>query len=694
MATRTALAGSEPVQAGGQPAISVEPRALPWKNRWFMAASLALLLTFALSMYLSVRTESQTFDEPAHLYAGYSYWLRGDFGVNPEHPPLVKLIASLPALLVDRPKFPEPPEIYFRGASAMGGLQLLAPPGSGAWLDHARAAVAIFPLLLAVVLAIAGTEMFGTGAALFALALLVFDPLILSHGPLVTTDSAATCLIFAGVYAFYRYVRRPSLLRLAVCGVAVGLALGAKHSALFLFPILILLSIAEVAMSPAPLRGRIRLGLKLAASVFIIGLISMALLWSFYGFRYQARPNGKNIIPPTAEYLKELKHPMEAAVIGYAERHHLLPESYLFGLNDVVVVCRGGDGRTMYLFGKMYPAGRWFYFPAALLIKATIGFLVLLLLVPLARVTRERTHRREIFFLVIPPVTYLAWAMTSKLDIGIRHILPIFPFLILLAAAGAVSLARRSRAWACAVGLLLILHGASSLHAAPNYLAYSNEFFGGPQNTWRVLADSNVGWAGGLRAVATEIRRRPITDCWFAYTGIPNPASFGIPCKRLPTFFGFLTQAPQKPVPEHLDGPVFASTEDVSAYWGPKELNPYRQFAAMKPDRVIAGEILEYDHGVAAPSVSALSHAYAAFQELDPRAGALADALTQAQAAVALDPNSLLANEALSYAYAANKQPDAARQAYQTALRLFNTVHPEFKDSEIPPQDPLAAPQK
>lgn len=692
MATRTIAVSPEPDGTSPQPASSIGGQALATNKRWFIAASITLLIVFALSMYFSVRTESQTFDEPAHLYAGYSYWLRGDFGVNPEHPPLVKLIASLPALLVDRPKYSEPPDIYFRGASVLGGFQLLAPPGSGAWLDHARAAVAIFPLLLAVVVAVAGAEMFGQGTALFALALLVFDPLILAHGPLVTTDVAATCFIFAAVYAFYRYVKRPSLVRLGICGVAAGLALGVKHSALFLFAILFLLSVLEVVTSRGTVRDRTRIALQLAASLLAIGIISVTMLWSFYGFRYQARPNGKTIIPPTTEYLKELKYPAEAAIIGFAERHHLLPESYLFGLNDIVVVCR--DGRSMDLFGKAYPQGRWFYFPAAMLIKGTVGFLVLLLLVPLALMTKGGAYRREIFFLVVPPLAYLAWAMTSKLDIGIRHILPMFPFLILLAAAGGVSLARRSRAWAWAVGLLLILHAASSLHAAPNYLTYSNEFFGGPQNTWKSLADSNVGWDGGLRVLGTEIRKRQIKDCWFAFSGIPDPASFGIPCKRLPTFFGFLAQVPQKAVPVRLDGPVFASSEEVTAYWGPPELNPYRELAALKPDRVIAGEILEYDAGLSAPSVSALSHAYAAFQELDPRAGAVADALTQARAAVALDPNSLPANEALSYAYAANKQPDGARNAYQTALKLFNTVRPEFKDSEFPPQDPLAPPQK
>jgi 4-amino-4-deoxy-L-arabinose transferase-like glycosyltransferase len=688
MASRTLPVSPDPQAAGPQ----IVDAPLFTRNLWFVAVSSVLLLIFALAMYLSVRTESQTFDEPAHLYSGYTYWLRSDFGMNPEHPPLVKLIAALPALLVDHPKYPDAPDIYFRGSSVFGGFLLLSAPGSGALLDHARAAVSIFALLLAAVLALAGAEMFGRGTALFALALLVFDPLILAHGPLVTTDTAATCLIFATVYTFYRYVKRPTLLRLAVCGAAAGLALSSKHSALFVFPILILLAAIEVGMGGESIRDRARLGLRLLGSLAAIGLISFTILWSCYGFRYAARPNGKNIVPSSAEYLKQLKHPAEAAVIGFAERHHLLPESYLFGLNDIVAVCR--DGRSMFLYGKPYPSGRWFYFPAALLVKGTIGFLVLLLLVPLARGLRGRQYRREVLFLAVPPVAYLAWAMTSKLDIGIRHILPVYPFLILLGAAGAVQLARRSLRWRVAVTALLVLHAASSLLATPNYLTYSNEFFGGPQNTWHYLADSNVGWDGGLRALSAEIRKRGITECWFAYSGIPSPAAFGIPCKRLPTFFGFLTQAPQPAVPERLEGPVFASTEDVTAYWGPKELNPYREIAALKPNRVIAGEILEYDGGVTAPSVSALSHAYAAMQELDPKAGAAADALNQAKAAVALDPNSQLNYQALAYAYAANRQIDAARQAYQTAVHLFNTVRPDFKEAEFAPQDPLAPPQQ
>src|ERR1035441_4232465 len=118
---------------------------------------------------------------------------------------------------------------------------------------------------------------------------------------------------------------------------------------------------------------------------------------------------------PTAVYLRGLHHPVEAKAIGFAERHHLLPEAYLYGFTDVTMLSR--DGRVMYLFGRMYPQGRWFYFPAAFLIKSTIGFLLLLLLIPFSKALWRSDVRREVLFLAIPPVIFFGAALTSKLDI-------------------------------------------------------------------------------------------------------------------------------------------------------------------------------------------------------------------------------------------------------------------------------------
>lgn len=98
-----------------------------WQPKLFVPAVALLFLVYGLEIFLSARLESQTFDEPAHLYAGCSYWLRSDFGINPEHPPLVKLVASLP-LLVDKPAYPEPTNYFFRADSAIGARGCWVPP--------------------------------------------------------------------------------------------------------------------------------------------------------------------------------------------------------------------------------------------------------------------------------------------------------------------------------------------------------------------------------------------------------------------------------------------------------------------------------------------------------------------------------------------------------------------------------------
>ena len=671
-----------------------------WRPKLFVPAIALLFLVYGLEIFLSARLESQTFDEPAHLYAGYSYWLRSDFGINPEHPPLVKLVVSLP-LLLDKPAYPEPTNYFFRADSAMGGARLLGTPHSAVLLNHARTAVSIFAFLLAVLLVVAGREMFGDLAALFALTLFVFDPLMVAHGPLLGTDVGATCCIFATVYALYRYVKRPSLLRLSVCAVATGLSLATKHSAILVVPILILLAMIEVAVdrplaapgsaNPQPGQGRARSALRLAASLLVIFAVSVTILWAFYGFRYQARPGGAQIAPPTAVYLSGLHNPAEAKTISFAERHHLLPEAYLYGFTDVAILSR--DGRVMYLFGKMYPQGRWFYFPAAFLIKSTVGFLLLLLLVPFSRVLWRSDVRREVLFLAIPPALFFAAALTSKLDIGIRHVMPAMPFLTVLVAAGAASLARRSRTWAWAVSILLALHVASSLHAFPNYLPYSNELFGGPSSTYRVLSDSNVGWGGGLKALDADLTKRKITECWFAYSAPPNPANFGIPCKRLPTYFSVLIDSgQQQAIPEHIQGPVFVSSEETAgSFWGPDSFSPYQEFAAMQPAHVIGGEILEFDGAFDVTRLAAVSHYMTVGRRL--RSGKIDDAVAQAEMAVALDPGSLNAHEALARAYAAQHKPDDAAREFQAAIQLYGTVPAEFANTVSQPVNPLESPQ-
>jgi hypothetical protein len=539
--------------------------------------------------------------------------------------------------------------------------------------------------------------MFGLGAALCALILFVFEPNILANGPLVTTDMGASCCVFAAVYTFYRYVKRPSLARLLLCGVVCGLALAAKHSSLLIFPIFIALAVMEIARSQyqaksktedkKPTETRGRQTMRLLGVLTAIAVISLMVLWGFYGFRYSARPGNLEITPPTATYLKNLPSHSQAGLIGFLEHRHLLPEAYLYGLTDVAIISQ--EGRPAFVLGKLYPQGRWFYFPAAFLIKSTLGFLILIALLFAAKRIRRTEVRREILFIVIPPLMWLGVAMTSKLDIGLRHILPIYPFLIVLAGACAWSLIRQSRRWAAMAVSLLVFHAASSLMAFPAYLPYSNEIFGGPSNTHKVLADSNVGWHSGLRNVKSYVDSRRIRECWFAYDGPVNPDYYRIPCTPLPTFFSYILRRRQEVVPDEIEGTVFLGSQAMTGFdWGPGDMNPYGQFADLHTAAVLQGEILVFNGSFHVPKISALSH-YVVASRL-ASGGLTGQAVVEAQKSALLNPEFRLTHELLASLYAKEKQPEEAVREYQTALRIYRTVQPEFQKRWPVPGNPLS----
>jgi len=294
------------------------------------------------------------------------------------------------------------------------------------------------------------------------------------------------------VYAFYRYVKEPTIWRLVVTGISTGLTLAAKHTGALVFPILLLLALCEAVRywtSTKNLPGK--QVLRLVGSLVVITVISLTVLWAFYGFRYAARPNGLQLNPPLTAYVQGLK-PHEIWAVTTLARWHVLPESYLYGLADVRLTA---NFYTSYVLGKVYAHGVWFYFPVAFLIKSTIGFMILLLLTAGAIAFRRLSRWREILFLIVPPIFYLIVAFTVGMNIGVRHILPVYVFLSVLIGGAAWVLMQRNRKWTYVVVALLLIHAVSSLRTFPAYIAYANELWGGPANTYKYLTDSNVDWA-------------------------------------------------------------------------------------------------------------------------------------------------------------------------------------------------------
>jgi len=539
-------------------------------------------------------------------------------------------------------------------------------------------------LALALILLFTAKEMFGRGSALFALTLIVLEPTGLAHGALVTTDMAMSCFLLATVYCFYRYVKLPTAPRLILTAFAAGLALASKHSGILIFPILIVLALTELLgrkeHPPKPTTRR-QQSFRLVCALIVISFISVAVLWASYGFRLHPRP-GLDAQARVVNYASRLHHPIQAQMIADFGRWHLLPEAYLYGLADVGFT---GDFSHTYLLGRVYPHGVRYYFPIAFVIKSSLALVLLLLLMPLALFWHLTEHRRELLFLTIPALIYLAVAMASGMNIGVRHILPIFPFLFVLAGWAAARLIEHRRSWAYIVGMVLVFDVVSSLRAFPVYIAYANELWGGPANTYRYLSDSNADWAQQLKAVKKYLDSHGVKNCWFAYFGevAADPSYYGIPCRPLTTIASVWLQ-PSIEVPTHIDGPVLISAGVLSGYeFGPDSLNPYDQFQRIHPAAVIEDGVFVFDGHFDIPLASALNHVTQS--QLLTKQNRLDQALSEAQLAVALAPDSIQTQSGLGYLLLKLKRPDEALEHLQKALTLAETVHPEFRDEWIIP---------
>jgi hypothetical protein len=656
-----------------------------------VCAVAASRLIIFLQLALMARDNSATWDESDHTYAGYMQWKHRDFGLNPQHPPLVKFLATLPLLSMN---LKEPPLLDrpYRQQEVKGGKDFVFQNDANTILFRARMAASVLTLLLAILVFLATREMFGTGAALIALGLISFDPTLLGHSGLVTTDAGQACFMFWAIYAFYRYAKLPTAWRLAQTGLITGLALASKHSAVLLFPMLLILAIVELVIPepviPNPVapqkftteKSTARYALRLASALVIICVFSLIVLWASYGFSNVARADGMPINPTMQAQLHRVPSALQGRVLAEIDKLHLLPQSYIYGFAHVLFQSKAF---TSYLLGTIYPHPVWFYFPIAILIKSTLTFLILAAIAKWAVITGRFRAWREILYMTIPAAVYMIFAMAGGMNIGIRHILPIYIFSSVAIAGAAWTLIQRDRRWLYAVVALLVFQAVSVLHAFPAYVSYANEAFGGPANVHKYLSDSSSDWGQQLKAVKRYLDANNIHDCWFAYfgEGVADYSYYGIPCKTLITADSLYFDPPHD-VPAAIDGPVLMSAGVLSGFeFGPGALNPYEQFKSLKPVAVIDYGVLVYEGHFDIPLAAALSHVQKA--NVLMRANNLPEALAEAQQAEALAPESATVNATLGQAFDAMGQPGNAAPYYQKALLLAKTIEPRFQGAAV-----------
>lgn len=527
------------------------------KSRVPRALAVGLIVAHATLALTAAWVKNATFDEVSHLPAGFTYLAWGDYRLNPEHPPLVKLIAAAPLVAAGAGSPGRDSASFSRGLEldeaqwVFGQDFLYLTPGNDAdrLLFLARLPMVGISVLLGAILWLWASELFGEIAAVAVLALWAFDPNLLGHGPLVTTDVAVATFACGLFYLLWRAGRRLSAAAVVGAGVLAGLAASSKFTALGLAPAVVLVLAIHVARPqewPVHLHGRAfaiggwrRKSVAALGVVLVIGVLAGSIVWATYRFRFAPTPEPGRTFP-VAERLAAVERGQGGSVAllaraaGWAERHRLLPQAYCYGL----IASSGSAGaRSAYLHGELSTTGWWYYFPLAIGLKTPLPTLIAVLAAVWLLIRRKGppgVQPWDLGAVVGPGLLFLGLALTSRLDIGVRHVFPVYPFLYLLAGVAFsrwLADGRLSRVTAGALMSWLVL---AALFVHPHYLAYFNELAGGPAGGVRWLADSNLDWGQDLRLLKRWMDERGVRWINLCYFGSAEPEYYGIDFVALP----------------------------------------------------------------------------------------------------------------------------------------------------------------
>lgn len=522
-----------------------------WSRAWFWSALLCVIVAGLARSYIATRYDGPQIDEAWHTVAGVSYVRTGDFRLNPEHPPLVKFWVgmSLPQsafkLAPFRPLEDKADERTFIDDAFYLDNDPRAVQG------RVRVAMLAFHGVLLLVLALCLERVFGSLVAVLLLALLVVDPTVAAHLPLVLTDLPLCLLSAISALTAYLAFRSFRAVDLLLTAAALGLTLASKHSAI--------VSVAGV--------GVVGLGLcfvKLgepgtpALPRRLLSLAGVALgayltLCAFYGFRFSEHPRGvaafgagvaaaparpsTTTVPspstptstsapsnsttttaspsaststpavneydvpllfnrPLASKIADLQSPLHRAVLRYAHELHLLPRAYLWGLADILRVGVEGREEVNFVFGKrLIRITPWYFFPAVLCAKLPLGTLLLACFGLVLAVRRRvpRSHVAAALALSACAGVFLLFIMRGNSGYaGVRHVLPVFVAITAWAAlALAYALRRRSLALGIASGVAASATLVSALPVMRPW-EYFNELAGGAENAWQNFNDDGL----------------------------------------------------------------------------------------------------------------------------------------------------------------------------------------------------------
>ncbi|WAZ25948.1 phospholipid carrier-dependent glycosyltransferase [Streptomyces cinnabarinus] len=484
------------------------------RRPWFVPLLAVLLLVqMAVAMVTTAVRQTPTIDEPVYVGTAAVYLHEHSLRLNPEHPPLGKLVVAAGVALAD-PRY----DASFAGDQGQVGRHLLYESGNDPWrlMLFARLPVIVLTLLFGLVVFAFARELAGPAGGLIALALYCLCPDLIAHGSLATLDVPAAGFLLTSVWLLWRARARPRLY-LPLAGAALGAALATKMSTLPAVPVLMGLAAWSVwRATPAPGRG-IALR-RAAAGAAVLALTSVAVVWVTY-----------LMVDPRLRWAPEQPVPVVRGLKGLAVELLPFPEAYRDGMR--VQFAFENHPWQGFLFGRLYTGSLWYYLPAALLVKTPLGMLALWA-AGAVTVLAVRRLRPAAPYLLVPTAVLLAAAMQGSRDFGTRY--AVFVPMFLAVAAGCLPAVERGRRFkvpsVVALVALVTFVAVSSLRTYPYYLPYSNEAFGGPAKTHLRLHDAAVDWGQDLGRLADRLREERYRGerIWLVYKGSGVPSHYGI----------------------------------------------------------------------------------------------------------------------------------------------------------------------
>jgi len=502
-------------------------------KKYFNITNLLLGLLFVFILLLLVgaaRSNSATTDESVHVFTGHTYLTRGDFRLDPEHPPFLKEISAVPILAISNLKTPidglwdNAGNFYYdswQEARIIAESFLYALGNNASKIIFwGRLPFIILTLVLGFAVYLWANKLYGKKVGIFAAFLILLMPNILAHGTLINTDLGLALFMFIAVYFWGEYLKKPSWRGLILTGIFCGLAFASKYTSVLLLPILIILGVIKIFIDKNS-----KYWIKYLLGFFGIGIITFIIVWFSYGFSIATPPQPIGTLSENIKMWANWDIPTLFDGVFAKIRPVLFPADYYKGLILVTRHALGGHGS--FLLGKTSNTGWWYYFPVAIFVKTPIPFFIFLALaIGIFGKIKAKLLFDELL-LIIAPITFLVFSMYSKADLGVRHILPIFPFLAVYAAKS-IKLVKFSeikivnydlkKLMSALVFLLLILwYLLSSVLSYPNYLAYFNEAAGGAKGGYKILTDSNLDWGQDMVRIRAYINKHNIQDPYVVY---------------------------------------------------------------------------------------------------------------------------------------------------------------------------------